>query len=303
MKTGYYPGCSLGGTSREFGESLVAVAKALGAPLAEIEDWSCCGASSAHVVDHRLAVALPARNLALAEALGFDEVVAPCAACYNRLASARRAIAADPAVASEMADIVGRPVSARSHVRNVIELLTRLAPAMTPRITRPLSGLRVACYYGCLLVRPSAVTGFDDGEQPSSMEGLAKLCGATPVRWNMAVECCGGSFSVCRTGSVIRLGRAILEDARKAGAQAILVACPMCHSNLDFRQAAMRLDDALPIVFVTEMVGLALGLAPRELGLQRHFVGAMSLMEQIPSKPDSKPDSTKADSTTRQESC
>jgi heterodisulfide reductase subunit B len=273
VSTGYYPGCSLDGTSREFGESLVALARALGADLKEIDDWSCCGASSAHVVNSKLAVALPARNLALAEAQGFDEVVAPCAACYNRLAAANLSISGDRTVAGEMSDIVGRPVAGRLPIRNVLELLTSLAPAITPRITHPLKDLRVACYYGCLLVRPSHVTRFDDVEQPSSMESLAKLCGATPVRWNMAVECCGGSFSICRTKSVIRLGRAILEDARRAGAQAIVVACPMCHSNLDFRQQAMRLGgDALPIVFVTELVGLAMGLEPSALGLQRHFV-------------------------------
>jgi heterodisulfide reductase subunit B2 len=275
MSTGYYPGCSLDGTSREFGESVLAVTRALGMELREIDDWSCCGASSAHVADHRLAVALPARNLALAETQGFDSVVAPCAACYNRLASAARAMATDPAVAGDMSSLLGRKVPSAMAVRNIIELLTECAPAIKARVTSPFAGFKVACYYGCLLVRPHQVTGFDDAEQPSSMEALARLCGATPVAWNMAVECCGGSFSVCRTGSVIRLGRAIIDDARRAGAQAILVACPMCHSNLDFRQAAMRIEGPpLPILFVTDLVGMAIGLAPESLGLQRHFVPA-----------------------------
>jgi heterodisulfide reductase subunit B len=118
------------------------------------------------------------------------------------------------------------------------------------------------------------------------MERLATLCGASPVRWNMAVECCGGSFSICRTGSVIRLGRAILEDARRAGADAIVVACPMCQSNLDFRQAAMRLGaGAMPIVFVTELLGLAIGLEPRDLGLHRHFVEATGLAAVAGARP------------------
>ena len=273
MSTGYFPGCSLDGTSREFGESVTAVTRALGVDLREVDDWNCCGASSAHVVDHRLAVALPARNLALAAAQGLDSLVAPCAACYNRLASAEQAITTDAAVAADVSALLGRPLASRVAVRNIVELLTDLSPAIKERVTAPLKGLKVACYYGCLLVRPAKVTGFDDAEQPTSMEALAKVCGATPVAWNMAVECCGGSFSVCRTGSVIRLGRAILEDARRAGAQAIVVACPMCHSNLDFRQAAMRLDGpALPILFITELVGLAMGLSRETLGLGRHFV-------------------------------
>lgn len=273
MKTAYYPGCSLDGTSREFGESLVAVARALGAELHEIDDWNCCGASSAHSVSHELAVALPARNLALAEAQGFEEILAPCAACYNRLAGARQAVTQDDATAAVIRDAIGRPVTARTPVLNVVEFLARLEAALAPRIAAPLKNLRVACYYGCLLVRPSHLTAFDDAEQPSKMEAVVKLCGATPVRWNMAVECCGGSFSICRTSSVIRLGRAILDDARRAGAQAIVVACPMCHSNLDFRQAAMRLDGPpLPIVFLTELVGLAMGLPAEALGIRRHFV-------------------------------
>lgn len=275
MTTGYYPGCSLDGTSREFGESVSAVTRALGVDLREVDDWNCCGASSAHVVDHRLAVALPARNLALAEAQGLDSLVAPCAACFNRLAAAGQAIAESPAVAQDMSTLLGRPAPSRVAVRSIIDLLADLAPEIKRRVVSPLSGLKVACYYGCLLVRPARVTGAVEPEQPTSMENLARLCGASPVSWNMAVECCGGSFSVCRTGSVIRLGRAILEDARRAGAEAIVVACPMCHSNLDFRQAAMRLEgQPLPVLFLTELVGLAIGLPAATLGLPRHFVAA-----------------------------
>lgn len=284
MTRGYFPGCSMHGTSREFGESLEAVAAALGRELHEIQDWNCCGASSAHVVNRTLAVALPARNLALAEAQGLDEILAPCAACYNRLAGARHALATDEALRRAMPDILGRPIENRVAVRNILEVLLEAAPLIKERMTLHLNGLKVACYYGCLLVRPAAITGFDDAEQPESMERIATLCGATPVRWNMALECCGGSFSVCRTGSVVRLGRAILADARRAGADAIVVACPMCHSNLDFRQSAIEENGnaPLPVLYVTELVGLALGLAPEALGLGRHFVSAGPLLASLP---------------------
>ena len=283
MKIGYYPGCSMHGTSREFDESLKEVARVIGAELQEIDDWSCCGSSSAHPVSHRLAVALSARNLALAEAQGLEEVVAPCAACYNRLAGARHAVAEDAGLAREMPAILGRPFENRVAVRNVVQLLRASAPAIGQKVARPLKGLKVACYYGCLLVRGEGVAEFDDAEQPTSMEEVVKACGATPVKWNMAVECCGGSFSISRTGSVVRLGRIILEDARKAGADLVLVACPMCHSNLDFRQQAMmrRGEHAVPILFITELVGLSLGLEGGPLGLERHFVSTAPVLAKL----------------------
>ncbi len=280
MRTGYFPGCSLHGTAREFDESLRAVASAIGVPLAEIEDWNCCGASSAHVTGHRLAVALPARNLALAEAQGLEQVLAPCAACYSRLAKARRAIQEDEALRREMPDILGRPFRNAVSVRNILEFLTDALPLIQPRIVRQLGGLRLACYYGCLLVRPASITTSEDPEHPTAMEQIASACGATPVPWHMGLECCGGSLSVSRTGSVIRLGRAILDAARKAGAEALLVGCPMCHSNLDFRQRAMARDGQppLPVLYVTELVGLALGIEPGGLGLDRHFVSVAPLL-------------------------
>ncbi len=280
MTTGYYPGCSLHGTAREFDESLRAVAAAINVPLTEIDDWSCCGASSAHTVTHRLAVALPARNLALAEAQGVEQVLAPCAACYSRLAKARRAIEEDEALRREMPEILGRPFRNTVAVRNVLEFLTDALPLIQPRIVRHLDGLKLACYYGCLLVRPASVTAADDPEHPTAMEQIASACGAKPVSWHMALECCGGSLSVSRTGSVIRLGRAILEDARKAGAEALLVGCPMCHSNLDFRQRAMARDGRppLPVLYVSELVGLAMGIEPERLGLERHFVSVAPLL-------------------------
>ncbi|MCU0292838.1 MAG: CoB--CoM heterodisulfide reductase iron-sulfur subunit B family protein [Thermoanaerobaculaceae bacterium] len=279
MRIGYYPGCSLHATARELDESLRAVASALDLELQELDDWSCCGATSGHATNHLLSLALPARNLALAEAQGHDRVLAPCAACYNRLATARHEIAADAALAARVARVLERPFANRVTVANLVEVLRELGPAITARAGRSLAGLKVACYYGCLLVRPAAVVGFDDPEQPTSMEDVVRAAGATPVAWQMRLECCGGAFSLARTASVVRLGRAILDDARRAGAEALVVACPMCHSNLDFRQSAMleRGEKPLPVLYLSELVGLALGIAPDTLGLQRHFVDARPL--------------------------
>lgn len=290
MRFGYFPGCSLHGTSRELDESLRAVAPAIGVELAELDDWSCCGATSAHATNHLLAVALSARNLALAEAQRHDAVLAPCAACFNRLAAARHEIKEDKALAGRMPELLGRPFSNVVAVRNVVEVLRELAPVIKARSVKPLTGVKVACYYGCLLLRPAEVCSFDDPEAPASMEEVVEATGATAVAWNMRLECCGGGFSIPRTASVVRLGRAILDDARAAGADAIAVACPMCHSNLDFRQKAMarRGEAGLPILFLSELVGLALGIEPDRLGLDRHYVRTKGLLARAPAAAPAK---------------
>jgi heterodisulfide reductase subunit B2 len=287
MKIGYYPGCSLHATAREFDQSLKAIAAPLGIDVAEIDDWSCCGATSAHATNHLLAVSLAARNLALAEEQGFDTVVAPCAACYSRLATARHELAEDAALAAQVNGIIDR-ASFRNTVKvqSIAEVLRDRAGRIKEKAARPLKGLKVACYYGCLLVRPPAVTGFDDVEAPTSMEAAVNATGAESVDWRMKLECCGGGFSMSRTASVLRLGRAIIDDAKEAGANAIAVACPMCHSNLDFRQGAMAKGDGaseLPILFITQVVGLGLGLSADALGLKRHFVDTAPVMAQIAS--------------------
>lgn len=283
MKLGYFPGCSLHATAREFDESLRAIATALQLELDEIHDWSCCGASSGHATNHLLSIALAARNLALSEAQGHERVIAPCAMCYSRLATARHELAGSKALSAEIAGIVGRPLSKVPVVQSIVEALRDLAPQIGERAKKPLTGLKVACYYGCLLVRPPEVAGWDDAEAPGAMEQVARAAGAQPVVWNKRLECCGAGFSLSRQGSVIRLGRAILEDAHAAGAHAVVVACPMCHSNLDFRQQAIARTSkepfTLPVLYLTQLVGLALGIDPRALGLERHFVSTRPFVE------------------------
>ena len=298
MRLGYYPGCSLHGTAREFDESLRAVAAPLGLELVEVDDWSCCGATSAHSTSRLLSVALPARNLALAAEQGHDQVLAPCAACYNRLASARHAVASDAALAAQVPGLIGRPFANSVAARNVVEVLREQLGTLRERAVRPLAGLKIACYYGCLLVRPAEVCAFDDPEAPVSMEEVVAATGATAVAWSRRLDCCGGGFSLTRTASAVRLSREILDDARAAGADAIVVACPMCHSNLDFRQKALvrRGEEGLPVLFLSELVGLALGLDAETLGLERHFVDTRSFVTRAlaPKPPATKPASVAA---------
>lgn len=285
MKVGYFPGCSLHATAREYEESLKSIAPALDIQLEEVQDWACCGATSAHATNHLLSVALPARTLMLAQKQKLDTVFAPCAACYNRLASAQHALTNDKHLASRVESVL-ECGSLESSIRilSVAQLLSERTEKIQATATAPLKELRVACYYGCLLVRPPEICHFDDPETPTSLERIVRATGATPVIWDMALECCGGGFSLSRTASVVRLGRSILQSARSAGAHAIVVACPMCHSNLDFRQQAMHAreqDQALPVLFVSQLVGLSMGTDPLQLGLGRHFVSPKHLLQQI----------------------
>ena len=274
MKTGFYPGCSMKGSAREYSESLLAVARALGRELPEIPDWNCCGATAAHNLDRDLALALPARILAAAEKAGMDEVLVPCAACYSRLSVTRHELLEDDALRQKISGLIETDYRGTVRVLNIIEWLAAV-PDLEKLVKAPFAR-RVACYYGCLLVRPAGVVRFDRPEEPQSMDRLMKKIGAEPLDWAFKTECCGAGFSVSRTDLVARLSGLILDDAVSRGAEAVIVACPMCHLNLDMRRPNIeklaKKKFTIPVIYITQALGLALGLAAKELGLQRHKV-------------------------------
>jgi heterodisulfide reductase subunit B len=276
---GYYPGCSLHGTGRELDQSIRALAEVAGVELREIEDWNCCGATAAHCLSHDLAVALPYRSLALAEAQGLKEVLAPCAACFSRLKGTAVRLERNAELVARMKELTGHEFHGGVTLLNIVEYINRLlAAGLKEKLTTPLTGLKVAPYYGCLLARGEDIIS-GDAEHPTSMEAAIRAAGAEPVEWNFAVECCGGGFSMSKTEAVVELSHAILADAEAAGAQVIVAGCPMCHSNLDMRQQTINAaglgQHDLPILYLSELVGLAAGLDPKRLGLDRHFVDAM----------------------------
>ncbi len=274
-RLGYYPGCSMPGTAREYDESVRALAARIGVELVEVPDWNCCGATAAHNLNRDLSLSLPARILALAEREGLDEILVPCAACYNRLTMTRTELASDEGLRSRISDIIGLPLAGTSRVLNIVEALASMSDdiqsARAGEIAQP-----VACYYGCLLVRPPKALGFDRAEDPRSMDDIVASLGGTPVAWPFKTECCGAGFSVSRTDIVADLSSKIVKDAVRRGAEMIVVACPMCHANLDMRRkdinraAGEKLS--IPVLYITQYVGLALGIDRRSLGLQRHVV-------------------------------
>jgi heterodisulfide reductase subunit B len=282
MRLGYYPGCSLHATAKEFDLSTRAVCNALGLELVEIEDWNCCGATAAHAISDELAVGLAGRNLALAAQQGLDSVLAPCAACFGRLKHAAKALGSGEA---DLPAGLDARAAAGVRVHNILDALLNLAgpERIREKSVTPIAGLHPAAYYGCLLVRPPEIAEFDDPENPTSMEQILGAAGAQPVEWYHKLECCGASLAVTNTPSAVRLVADILSHAKAAGADCVAVACPMCQTNLDTRQAAAaaRLSEELdlPIVYITELLGLAFGIAPRKLGLGRHIVDATRLTQ------------------------
>lgn len=283
MTYAYYPGCSLTTSAKEYDLSARTVLAALGVELAELGDWNCCGASAAPSVDPFLGIALSARNLALAEAAQRDVAVA-CPNCYTNLRRARAtATAATEAGRRVRASLQdgGFRVSGQSEVRHLIDLVVHEVglERVRARVKRPLTGLKVAAYYGCQLSRPHG--SFTHPEIPTEMDDLLTALGAEPVRWNGRTKCCGASTMLTKEYAALQLVDQLLTSAEQAGAQIIATACSLCHMNLDAYQSRVNGDlgkaHKLPVIYFTQLMGIALGLDPAGLGLGRSFVPATVL--------------------------
>jgi heterodisulfide reductase subunit B len=281
MKLGFYPGCSLQGTSREYNESVKAIAPVFDIELTDIEDWNCCGATAAHSLNKELSLALPARILALAERQGLNEVVVPCASCYNRLVMTQHELAQNDDLKKKIIDAIGMPYEGTTKILNVVQFINLyIKDKLAEKVTKPFD-YEVACYYGCLLVRPHKVMNFDRVEDPTLMDDLMTMIGSKPIDWAFKTECCGAGLSVSRTDIVAKLSGNIVKDAADRGAKAIIVACPMCHSNLDMRRPEindyLKENVTIPVIYLTQAIGLAVGVDAQKLGLQRHFVNVTTL--------------------------
>jgi heterodisulfide reductase subunit B len=277
-RTAFYPGCSLQGTASGFRMSLLQVLRALDMECPVLRDWNCCGATSAHAMDENLYLALNTRNLALAEQQGYDEILAPCAACYHRLASTQFELRSHPNLLQRMNRDAGLTYRGTVKVRNLLDFLDHVVTPdqIRARVISPLYGLRVACYYGCLNTRIPRMEPFDDRECPQAMDHVIHAVGGVPIRWSYKTECCGGSLFLSTESVSARLASKILKDAVARKADCIAVACPLCHNNLDTKQDEIReqfgIPRPVPILFVTQLIGLAFGLGAPALGLPQNFV-------------------------------
>jgi heterodisulfide reductase subunit B len=283
-KYAYYPGCSLHSTGSEYDISFRAVCEKTGLEIEEIKGWICCGTSPAHSSSKLLSLALPFENLCLADEMGMTDVVAPCASCFARLRTAAFEAREDPELAGQISEALNKPLPENMNILSPLEIFHG-GEDLGATVTKDLPGLKVACYYGCLLTRPSKIMQFDECEYPMAMDELLGSMGITTLDWSYKTECCGGALAMTRTDVVLKLTHDILEEARAVGANAIAVACPLCHVNLDTRQEEVEQEYGvkyeLPIFYFTQLMGLAMGIEPAKLGLQKHFVGADELLSGI----------------------
>ena len=288
MDIAYYPGCSLHGMAHEYDISTRLVCERLGIELHEITDWNCCGATAAHSLDHNLAIGLSGRNLAQVDDMKLNQVTTPCAGCFSRLKTASGELK-KTSMQDEIEKMTGITLAGAKGVQvtHLLQLMIEQIglEQIQKQVVVLLTGLKLAAYYGCLITRPKAVVQFDDPEQPVSLDRLLQSLGAETVNWSHKAECCGGGFAASATEIVVDLGGQVLEAARQAGAQAIVVACPMCQANLDTRQRAIEADRGiaynLPIIYFTQLLGLGLGFSAKQMGLNRLLTSPANLLSGI----------------------
>jgi heterodisulfide reductase subunit B len=287
VKYSYYPGCTAGTTSAEFELSTQAILEALDVEVFELEDWNCCGASSAHSLNHELSLSLPGRNVALAQEAGLDMVI-PCPACYQNSLSADNAFREDEDWRHKMEALLGFQYNGKGRPRHLLDVISHdlEIEAIRQRAVKPLDGLKVACYYGCVLVRPPEKTGWDDPEHPTTMDHLMEAVGAEPVDWSYKVDCCGASMTFPMGEVVVDLSSRIVAGAIEAGADCIASACGICQINLDTRQVPPsspppmggEWGGKMPIFYFTELMALAFGLPGVEKWLGKHAVDPRPLL-------------------------
>jgi len=289
MKYAYFPGCSQESTAEEYNRSLQAVAGRLEAlDLVELPDWNCCGATPAATVNSLLPHALAARNLAIAEAMGM-EIVAPCAACYKNINKASHSLNDDPDLRTRInATLDGHQVGRAPKVRHPLDVLVNDVGVDNVPAAKPLRGLKVASYYGCLITRPDG--GFDDPERPQSMDRLMEALGAEAVDWPYKTKCCGGAIYMASEDISFILSADVLAHAKAAGANAVAVGCPFCQLLLDLYQDKLEAIRGttfnLPIFFFSQLMGLAMDLDRAELGLEKLIVSPFNLLAETIDSPE-----------------
>jgi heterodisulfide reductase subunit B len=274
----YFPGCSLEKMARSYHESALETTRALDVELEEIEDWNCCGATTYFNIDELLADTLSARNLAIAEQSGLD-VIAPCSGCYKNMYSARKHLKREPDLMEHINEALAEDnlkFAGTSEVRHLIDVLVNDVglEEIKKRVRRPLTGLKVAPYYGCQILRPRK--DHEDVESPRFFEDLMTAIGADPVEYLLKLRCCGGALLITNREAALSLVRNLLENAVQSGAALIATACPLCQVNLECYQKQVNSEFGtnlnVPVLYFTQLVGLALGVPPGKLGIGSELV-------------------------------
>jgi heterodisulfide reductase subunit B len=286
MRYAYYPGCSLEATGRPYEESVSAVSKALGIELVELEDWNCCGATAYMSINDTLSFSLSARNLCQAKKIG-DTLVTACSACYTNLRKTETYIAEFPEMKTEVNTSLAEAnlrYDGGITTKHFLQVVMQDIGTDTIRsyVKKPITGLRVAPYYGCQIARPFGIE--DDTDNPMMLDNLLVALGATPTYYPMKTFCCGGSLMGTRQEVALRLCRNLLLCAQQDNAECIAVTCPLCQLNLDAYQTAINktygTNFHFPIVYFTQLMGLAFGIDSKILGLNKSIVPATTMVAQ-----------------------
>lgn len=289
----YFPGCSLEKMAISYHLSTLESAKKLGIKLRELDDWNCCGATTYFYIDELLAYTLCARNLAIAEQTGL-EVVAPCSACYKNMYFTSAAMKKDADLAEHVNFALEEDnlkYNGNVNVKHLIEVFAYDVgeDELKKKVTNPLKGVRVAPYYGCQIVRPQKDK--EDVEQPQFFENVLSAIGATPVHYPLKMRCCGGSLIISGRTAALSMVRNLLQCAVDSQADVIATACPMCQVNLEVYQQQVNLEFgtnfSFPVMYFTQLIGLALGVPKKKLGIGKEFVSlAPSLFRAAEVEPD-----------------
>jgi len=264
------------------------VFEALGIHLKEIPDWNCCGATSAGKVDDFLAIAMPARNLGIAEATGLGEMIIPCSACYSRTLVAQCQLEKNPELKETINAELSKKISGKIKISSILEVLLSAVESgmVAQQAQKKLKGLKPACYYGCMQTRfPFKVPVPDNVENPQGMEKVLKAIGIQSLDWSYKTDCCGASSAVNDEDAADALMARIMKDAVARGANCFVVTCPMCQFNLDSQQNRFGpkhgIRERLPVFFITEILGLAMGMGVEELQIDRHLTDSTKLLKEL----------------------
>jgi len=288
MEMAYYPGCSLHASTALYDIQCKEVLGKLDVDLREIKDWNCCGATSAAKTNDFLAIALPARNLGIAESSGYAEMMIPCASCYSRTLIAQKTLESDKDLRDKINAELSEKIKGKIKLLSILDLLVKKSKSgeIAAKAAKKLTGLKPACYYGCLQTRyPMDVEFSDSIENPQGMETVCKALGAEAIDWGYKTDCCGASASVNDTDLSIKLMSNIMRDAVGRGANCFVTTCPMCQLNMDAYQEKAGekygISARLPVYFITELIGVSMGIGALELQLDRHFIEAIGLLKGL----------------------
>lgn len=293
MNYAFFPGCSIKSTAQEYGISCKAVSKVLKIELVEIPDWNCCGAmDTVFAYDPVLSISLSARNMALAKNMEMD-IVTLCSACYFTLSRANKLLHENHNMKEKVDKKLGKAgleYVGDIKIRHYLDVLVNDVglDVISSHVRNPLNGLEVASYYGCMLVRPPSIVSFDNPEHPQSMDKLVEVLGGKTANYIDKVRCCGASLGLTEEEVMLNMTKELLLSAKDVNADCVIVPCPMCHFNLDAKQkdieSAFDLKIKLPVLYFTQLMGIAFGLSTKDLALNKNFVSPMALLQRIREK-------------------